>query len=110
MQTLVSIEDLDCALNTGGPLLLFKHSSRCPTSAAALSRFSRFIEEAGDTLPRVCLIDVVESRPVSDEATARLGVTHQSPQLILARGGTALWNASHDAITAQAIREALQTC
>lgn len=108
MQTLDSIQDFERVLQSESLLLIFKHSTRCPISSAALGRFSRYIDEAGAAAPPACLINVVECRPVSNEAAARLGVPHQSPQLILTRNGAALWNASHGAITAQAIQEALK--
>jgi bacillithiol system protein YtxJ len=33
---------------------------------------------------------------------------HESPQVIVLRQGRAIWSASHDAITAQAVATALQ--
>lgn len=107
MQTLTSINDLNLALQTPGLLLIFKHSTRCPVSGAAFHRFSKYVEESGGALPPACVINVVEARAVSNEAANRLGVTHQSPQLILARDGVAIWNTSHGGITAEAIQSAL---
>ncbi len=50
------------------------------------------------------LVDVRAERPQSQRIAARTGVRHESPQLIILRRGSVLWSASHDDITADAIR------
>lgn len=108
MRELSSIQMLDELLagSAGAPVLLFKHSTRCPVSAAALRRAEAWLAARGDAAPAAGLIKVVENRPLSHEAAARLQVTHQSPQAIAVRDGAALWNASHGGITAQALEAA----
>ena len=88
-------------------MLIFKHSTSCPTSAAAYNRFMKYAAEKGEALPRTYLVKVIESRPVSNAIAARLGVTHQSPQIILVKDEKALWSASHYGIHGQAIDDAL---
>ena len=109
VQELCSIADLDAAFAARGeaPFFLFKHSTACPVSASAYQRVAAYLESSGETPPPFYLVKVIESRPVSNEIAARLGVTHQSPQLILVRGAQAAWNASHGGIDAAAIQRAL---
>ena len=90
------------------PTLLFKHSTTCPISARAAMRVQEFIESAPENAPAIHLIKVIESRPVSNAIAADLGVTHQSPQMILVSGGKAVWDASHGNITPAAIEEAIR--
>ena len=108
MRELSSIQMLEelLAESAAAPVLLFKHSTRCPVSAAALRRAEEWLAARGDAAPAAGLIKVVENRPLSQEAAARLQVTHQSPQAIVLRNGAALWNASHGGITAQALETA----
>lgn len=89
-----------------GAVLLFKHSTRCPVSAAALRRASDWLAARGDSAPPAALLKVVENRALSQEAAARLGVVHHSPQAIAVRGGAAVWDASHGAITAHSLDQA----
>jgi len=90
--------DLDALLADPSPVLIFKHSTRCPISTHAHNEFQAWLDSKGAS-PRTALVLVVEDRPVSLEVARRLGVAHQSPQAILVSDGVATWDASHDAIT-----------
>lgn len=48
------------------------------------------------------------ARELSAEIENRLGVDHQSPQVIVLRNGQVVWNASHFKITADAVAEAVR--
>ncbi|MEZ4647711.1 MAG: bacillithiol system redox-active protein YtxJ [Candidatus Eisenbacteria bacterium] len=84
--------------------LLFKHSFRCGTSAEAALQFDRFVG-ASSELP-VGWVDVVEQRALARWIAETVGVVHQSPQVILFRGGKPVWNASHNAVTYDKLMEA----
>ena len=45
-------------------------------------------------------VDARAQRPLSQLIAARSGVEHESPQVIIFRRGTPIWNASHQDITA----------
>jgi len=109
VKELATPEELEAALEQSNqaPILLFKHSTTCPISAGAYQRVRDFLEENSDAAP-FFLVKVIESRPVSNQIASLLNVQHQSPQLILVDKKQAVWNASHGAIDAEAIRGALQ--
>lgn len=104
-----SIDELNAVLEQSArePVFIFKHSTRCAISSGAAHRVDEFIESTDD-LPAFYMLKVVENRPASNELAERLGVRHQSPQLILIRDGKAAWDASHHHITPEAIQKALQ--
>jgi bacillithiol system protein YtxJ len=108
LNELRSIEELNRALEESNnrPVLFFKHSLTCPISARAFNEFKSYLQQAD---PRVStnLITVQTARSVSDEASARLSLEHHSPQAILVRNGREVWNASHFAITANALQDAI---
>jgi bacillithiol system protein YtxJ len=108
LKELSTIEALDQALfeSNQRPVLLFKHSLTCPISAKAFREFQSYLKKA-DAAVSYNLITVQSARPVSNEAASRLGVQHESPQAILIRNGKEIWNASHFAITADALKEAI---
>ncbi|MBY6275275.1 bacillithiol system redox-active protein YtxJ [Symbiobacterium thermophilum] len=89
------------------PVLVFKHSTRCPISAAAHREWSAFL--AGPEAERAdhFWVRVIQERPVSLALASRVGVPHQSPQVLLIRDGRAVWHASHYAITAGRLKAAL---
>jgi bacillithiol system protein YtxJ len=109
LEELNSILQLDRALDESSerPVLLFKHSLSCPISTRAFNELRSHLSKAD---PRVSykLITVQTARVVSDEAASRLKLEHQTPQAILVRNGRERWNASHYAITASALAEAIR--
>ena len=84
-----------------GPVVLFKHSTTCPMSAAAY-------EEMSAVKVPVNIVVVQDERDVSDEIEARTAVEHHSPQVIVLRNGKAVWNASHWKVKADAVEEAMR--
>jgi len=81
-------------------VVIFKHSLTCPISARAYEQMAEFEGE-------VALIEVQLSRELSTEIENRLGVAHESPQVIVLRNRQVVWNASHFDITAEAIAAAV---
>jgi len=86
--------------------LLYKHSSRCGTSVRAMAEVERFARSAPG-IP-VFGIDVVRQKALSVRTAEKLGVGHESPQVLLVERGSAVWHASHYRITAAAIAAALE--
>jgi monothiol bacilliredoxin len=89
------------------PIFLYKHSTACPISTAAHQRLTAYLSAAPPSTPPFHMVEVIESRPISNRIAEALSVRHQSPQLILVRGRRALWETSHGQITAESIAQAL---
>ncbi|HEY7187449.1 MAG TPA: bacillithiol system redox-active protein YtxJ [Vicinamibacterales bacterium] len=103
------IEDLDrlLAQTSERPLLLFKHSLTCGTSAEALDELIDHLNE--DTLDAHYAIVTVQShRELSNAVAARLGIRHETPQALLIRDGRVIWSASHFRVTAAAVQSAIR--
>jgi len=81
------------------PVLVFKHSRTCGISCEALDELRTHVERTEGTAAYK-LITVQSHRRLSDEAAARFGVRHETPQAILLRDGRPVWTASHFRITA----------
>jgi bacillithiol system protein YtxJ len=81
--------------------VLYKHSPTCSICTAAAREVDRFVQRHPEAV--VYQVDVLAARPLSHEIAARTGVTHESPQVILLRQGTPLWQASHFTITADTL-------
>ena len=98
----------DClASSSHKPVLVFKHSFRCPISAGAYDELAAWLEDAKGGAPACRLVDVVAHRPVSEAIAQALDVRHESPQAILVAGGKAVWHASHWDITYSSLDEHL---
>jgi bacillithiol system protein YtxJ len=87
------------------PVLIFKHSTRCSISRFALKQFEKQfdLEDKADAY----FLDLLEHRDISNEIASRFSVFHQSPQLILIKGGKSVYDVSHDAIDATELKARL---
>ncbi|MEC2344105.1 bacillithiol system redox-active protein YtxJ [Paenibacillus barengoltzii] len=105
-----SIQEPNDALERSAsqPLLLFKHSTRCPISAGAHKEAEAYLNGTPREDVTYGLIYVIENRDVSNEAAERLGVKHESPQAILIKDGQAVWHTSHSKITKSTLEEILR--
>ncbi|MFN0204824.1 MAG: bacillithiol system redox-active protein YtxJ [Planctomycetota bacterium] len=92
---------LDRSLNEG--VLIFKHSTRCPISAAAHEEFMDFLSHRAAGKPFCALVLVVEQRPISLEIEKRVGVKHESPQALWVKNRAVAGSLSHGAITSEAL-------
>ena len=86
MGTILELKDsalpMDC--------YVFKHSTRCPTSAAA----ARVVRAHVFDVP-LYWINVIEQRALSDWVASAYAVRHESPQLLEIRGGVVKRSLSH---------------
>lgn len=101
------------------PVLFFKHSYSCGTSAEALDEILSHLDQpslasrasagkpAGALGARFAIVTVQTDRAVSDAMSVRLGVRHETPQALLVRDGRVVWSASHFRVTADAIARAI---
>jgi len=88
--------DLDSLLSQG-TVILFKHSTACPTSWAAHLQVMKFTDAHPD-FP-VNMVPVIQERATSNQIAERTGVRHESPQIILLRDGKVITAISHGSIT-----------
>ena len=84
------------------PQFIFKHSTRCGTSALALNR----LHDAAKKID-IYIIDVINNRDISNAVGQKLDVTHQSPQLLVISGGICQYHVSHMQISSNVIQQFL---
>lgn len=100
---LTSMEQLDQITNGSSqePVLIFKHSTRCGISRMVLKRFEKQFDPNYKVTPY--FLDLLAHRAISDAVSEKFNVVHQSPQLLVIRGGKSVYDVSHDAIDAVAL-------
>jgi bacillithiol system protein YtxJ len=84
------------------PIIVFKHSNACPISARAYREMQKLEDQ-------VNLLEVQAAPDVSRELATMTGVRHETPQVIVLRGGKAVWNVSHFDVKADNVVKALQS-
>lgn len=109
LRPLDSIEALDAALATSAmrPAVIFKHSLACGTSAMAMEEIQDLLDGSAFDAD-VYLVRVQLAREVSGAVEARLGVRHESPQVLVIVDGRVVWHASHFRVSAAALRAAVR--
>lgn len=89
------------------PAVIFKHSTRCGISKMALKQFEQaYPKNHEDDL---YLLDLLNFREISNAIAEKLGVVHQSPQVLVVRNGHSVYDASHSLIDAATTERILHT-
>jgi len=108
---LTSVDELESVVASSStrPVLIFKHSLTCGTSAWAHEEVEAVLDTP--SLPvDVYVVHVQTSRAVSSAIAERFGVRHESPQALLVQHGHVVWHASHHRLSMAAMAAAMQQC
>jgi len=81
------------------PVFIFKHSTRCSISSMSLDRLLRNWKEEDATKITPYYLDLIAYRSLSNCVADRLGVPHESPQVLLIQNGEVTYHESHYGIT-----------
>ena len=77
---------------------IFKHSTRCSISSMALNRMQKANFLAQFNVPFYYL-DLIQYRNISNYIAQKLQIVHESPQIIMIKGGKSIAHASHSHIS-----------
>ncbi len=89
------------------PSWVFKRSPTCPISHRAEALFEEWL--ASEERPfGYAYIDVIEQRTLARGLTEELGITHQSPQVLLFEKGELVWHESHMQIHLASLTKAFE--
>lgn len=97
---LTEISQLDTIIEESykQPVAIFKHSTTCGISYQAKVG----LEEEWDIAPeelKFYYLDLLAYRPISNEVANKLGIVHQSPQVIILKNGKPIDAFSHHSIS-----------
>jgi bacillithiol system protein YtxJ len=103
---LTSIDDLDTAIvsSENRTVVLFKHSTRCSISRMALKMFESDWDESLAEVD-AHFLDLLEHRDISAAIAEKLGVSHQSPQMIVLQAGRSVHHSNHSSIDAADVKK-----
>lgn len=86
------------------PVAIFKHSTRCSISSMAINRLERSWNDSQKI--KAYYLDLIQHRNLSNLIAQQFNVEHQSPQVILLKGGKAVYHDSHMGISVERIENA----
>ena len=77
------------------PQVIFKHSTRCSISSMAKSRLERATPQEGIAF---YYLDLIAHRNVSNKVAEVFDVSHESPQVLVIKNGSCVYDESHSGI------------
>lgn len=89
------------------PALIFKHSTRCSVSCMVLDRLNRRWQTEDSEKLKPYFLDLLNYRDISNRIAEKFGIEHESPQVLVISNGKCIYNASHQGINLDLIREEL---
>ena len=90
-------------------ILIFKHSTRCNISRAALDRLERNWKDEEVKNIKLYFLDLLSYRNISNAIADTFQVEHQSPQVLIIRNGKSVYDNSHYGIDFAVIREKIKS-
>lgn len=94
--------DLIKELSLQKPQVIFKHSTRCSTSALAKNRLERSIVPQGIDF---YYLDLLAFRQLSNVVAEQFDVYHESPQVLIIKKGVCIYDESHSGIVMDEIED-----
>ncbi len=82
------------------PVVIFKHSTRCSISSMAKGRLERSIAPEGVSF---YYLDLIRYRNISNKIAEVFSVHHESPQVLIIRNGSCVYDDSHNGISMEEI-------
>ena len=77
------------------PQVIFKHSTRCSISNMAKNRLEK--NKKPDNID-FYFLDLIKYRALSNQLSEEFDVWHESPQVLVIKNGSCVYNESHSAI------------
>jgi bacillithiol system protein YtxJ len=97
--SIVSEEEVRGISASPQPAIIYKHSPRCMTSLMAYRQLKMDVNAAQDVDLPIYMVDVISNRRESQAIAETFQTRHESPQILVVKGGECLYNASHEDIS-----------
>ncbi|MDO8999017.1 MAG: bacillithiol system redox-active protein YtxJ [Bacteroidota bacterium] len=91
--------------STTQKILLFKHSTRCSISDAALGRMERKWKDENSEILKPYYLDLIAHRDISNQIAENYNVMHESPQALIISNGKCIFSQTHMNINLDEILE-----
>jgi bacillithiol system protein YtxJ len=105
LDKLISLDEA-IQLSEERDVVLFKHSTTCSISQMAKMRLESSWDFAENEITPYFL-DLRAHREISNAIAEKLSVAHESPQILLIRKGTCIYDASHFDISVAELKETI---
>ena len=97
--TINSEEEVDHISKSADYSIIYKHSPRCMTSLMAYRQLKSEVNAASDVEIPIYIVDVIQNRKESMAIASSFGIEHESPQILVVRNGSCIYDASHEDVS-----------
>jgi bacillithiol system protein YtxJ len=104
-KTLDNIDQLEQIKQSDRPNIIFKHSTRCSISSMAKNRLERSWEDEEMEGVDFYYLDLIRYRDISNAIAQQFGIDHESPQVLVIKDGTCIYDESHGGISYDQLKE-----
>ncbi len=101
-ETLSSVDQLEKLAQENSAFIIFKHSTRCSVSSMAKRNLTMDFASTNNDSP-IYYLDLIALREISNYISTKYNIQHESPQVLVLKGDTCLYHASHSDIELEAI-------
>ncbi|MGO1243454.1 MAG: bacillithiol system redox-active protein YtxJ [Sphingobacterium sp.] len=101
-ENLSSVEQLEQLAQQDRAFIVFKHSTRCSVSNMAKRNLAMDFDSTQLDVP-VYYLDLIALREVSNYISSRWNIQHESPQILVLKADSCLYDASHSDIELDAV-------
>ena len=98
--SLESVDQIEAIKQQEDYSVIFKHSTRCSISMMVKKRFELDWNKLPGNLP-LYFLDLIKYRDLSNKIASDFQVYHESPQLLLIKGGECILDLSHGEISVE---------
>jgi bacillithiol system protein YtxJ len=92
---------------SGGTHIIFKHNISCPISRSVRQKLQNEASQLPADTP-FYVLDILSKQELSKSVAEKFKVPHESPQLILVKNGSSIYDESLYHISAEAVKQAIE--
>lgn len=100
LNTIEQLNEIDLKSNSRVQAI-YKHSTQCGISMMAIRTLNKELEEIISGTIDVYYLDLLRYRDLSNVISMRYNVEHESPQILIIKGGKCIYHASHSEVSLQ---------
>lgn len=97
--TISSEQEVDSIYQSADYSIIYKHSPRCATSLMAYRQLKSEVNAASDVEIPIYIVDVIQNRRESMAIANSFGIEHESPQILVVKNGSCIYDASHEDVS-----------
>jgi len=83
--------------------IIYKHSPSCMTSLMAYRQLKAEVQKASEINIPLYIVDVLKNRKEARAIATAFDVQHESPQILLVKGGACIYDTSHENVSLKAV-------